>query len=91
MIYLEKNFNKLGGADKVVEIDESVIGRTKYNVGRRRDQQWLFGCIERNTSKIFIKCVDSRTKQELGGLIKEVIVEDTLVMSDEWPAYMSFF
>ena len=78
-------------ADKVVEIDESVIGRTKYNVGRRRDQQWLFGCIERNTSKIFIKCVDSRTKQELGGLIKEVIVEDTLVMSDEWPAYMSFF
>lgn len=82
---------KLGGADKIVEIDESVIGRTKYNVGRRREQQWLFGCIERGSSNIFIKCVDTKTKNEPGGIIREVIADKTLIISDEWPAYMSFF
>jgi len=89
--YLNHNFVQLGGPNKIIEIDESVIGRRKYNAGRMLSQQWLFGCIERYTSKIFIKCVDSRTKRELGELIKEVIAEDTTVMSDEWPAYMSFF
>ena len=50
--YLESNFKQLGGTDTIVEIDESVIGRKKYNVGRHRNQQWLFGCIERQTSRI---------------------------------------
>ena len=31
-----------------VVIDETVIVRRKYNLGRIVDQQWLFGAIERN-------------------------------------------
>lgn len=89
--YMDNQFQQLGGEGKSVEIDEAVIGRRKYNRGRIRQQQWVFGCIERGTSNIFIQCVDNRTKATLGELIKDVIAEDTLIFSDEWPAYMSFF
>lgn len=27
----------------------------------------------------------------MGAIIKDIIADETLVMSDEWPAYMSFF
>ena len=48
--------NWLGGMDengisKIVEIDESVFFRRKYNLGRLRNTQWVFGAIERGIKK----------------------------------------
>ena len=48
--------NWLGGMDengisKIVEIDESVFFRRKYNLGRLRNNQWVFGAIERGIKK----------------------------------------
>src|SRR5580765_7546825 len=34
---------KLGGVDKVVEIDESKFGKRKYHRGHRVEGQWVFG------------------------------------------------
>jgi len=40
----------LGGADKVVEVDETKIGRRKYHRGKFVEGQWVFGLVERGSN-----------------------------------------
>ena len=44
---------QIGGPGKVVEIDESKFGRRKYNRGRYQEGHWVFGGVERGTSKAY--------------------------------------
>ena len=37
---------KIDGMGKIVEVDESKFGRRKYNRGRDRDGQWVFGGVD---------------------------------------------
>ena len=39
---------KIGGVGKIVEIDETKIGKRKYQRGRFVDGTWIFGLIERD-------------------------------------------
>ncbi|EZA50804.1 hypothetical protein X777_11059 [Ooceraea biroi] len=50
-----KNSTKLGGSDKIVEIDEAKIGKRKFNCGRIIKGNWIFGGYERESGKIFLK------------------------------------
>lgn len=45
--YFIKNPVQIGGENKIVEIDETVLVRRKYNRGRVVDEQWIFGGVER--------------------------------------------
>ena len=50
---LQDNQHTIGGIDdnfnpKIVEIDESIFCKRKYNRGRLREHTWVFGAIERN-------------------------------------------
>lgn len=49
--YVERNGSRIGGIDqqgnpKIVEMDESLFFRRKYNRGRIRNEQWYIGGIE---------------------------------------------
>lgn len=44
----------IGGADKIVEIDESLFSRRKSHKGRLLPEQWIFGGISREDKKCFI-------------------------------------
>ena len=79
---LQREYTKLGGDGNEVEIDETLVAKRKANRGRLVQQQWLFGCIERGSSRILLKCVDDRSRHTLGRLIKEMIEEDSVVYSD---------
>lgn len=54
------NKEKLGGIDKVVEIDESKFGKRKFHRGHKVDGTWVFGGFERDSGRIFMVCVEDR-------------------------------
>ncbi|KAH7817401.1 putative ISXO2-like transposase domain [Monocercomonoides exilis] len=83
--------NSIGGEGKVVEIDEAVWRRRKYKRGRRKEQIWIFGGVERleggGAGPRFVKVVPNRKRETLLHIIFETIRSRTTIMSDEWKAY----
>lgn len=80
----------IGGPGHVVEIDESLIVRRKYNRGRMLSQEWVFGGVERRldgTWNCFIEFVADRTQVTLTEVIKRRIAPGTCIISDGWASY----
>ena len=51
--YVGDDSQMIGGLDVEVEIDETLIVKRKYNVGRRKIQGWMFGGNERVSRRCF--------------------------------------
>ncbi|KCZ81103.1 hypothetical protein H312_01469 [Anncaliia algerae PRA339] len=83
--------SKIGGAGRVVEIDESCIGRRKNNKGRVRNQICVFGAVEHSTGRFNMKIIPNRKFETLGQGIEEMILPSTHINSDDWPAYSKYF
>lgn len=77
----------IGGVGEVVEIDESLVARRKYNRGHHVPEKWVFGGINPNTRIGFLKFVDDRSAATLLPLIERYILPGTLIRSDQWAAY----
>ncbi|GFX71521.1 hypothetical protein TNCV_2695091 [Trichonephila clavipes] len=60
----------LGCPAVIVEIDESMFGKRKYNRGKRVNGTWVFGDIEKSTNKCFFHVVQDRSKDTLLASIK---------------------
>ena len=73
----------IGGPGTVVEIDELKFGKRKYNRGRAINGQWVFGGIERGTTKSFMVVVEDRSASTLLPIIQQYIRPGTLIISDE--------
>jgi transposase-like protein len=54
---------QLGGPGHIVEIDESLIFKRKYNVGHRVEQQWLFGLYDIHLRKGY--CIHVEVSEHL--------------------------
>jgi hypothetical protein len=65
----------------VVEIDETYV--SKYRVGPRQDQ-WMFGGMERGSVHAFLRLVDRRNADTLLPIIQEYVLPGTTIMSDLW-------
>ena len=77
----------LGGFGKTVQIDESKVGKRKYNRGHRVEGQWMFRGIEEDSRNSFIIAVDRRNEETLLPLIKFWIKPGTKIVCDCWKAY----
>ena len=86
---LDKDNIKLGGDGEIVEIDESLFARVKHYKGKdlRRKQIWVFGLVERRTSKVYFQIVPDRSAETLLAIINDHVMPGTLIMSDCWAAY----
>ncbi|XP_072030239.1 uncharacterized protein, partial [Amphiura filiformis] len=78
---------KIGGPGKVVQIDESKIGKRKYNKGHLVEGQWVFGGIEEDGRGAFLVCVEERSQAVLLPIIQKWILPGTHIISDGWKAY----
>jgi len=98
--YVRKLFKKirnnnpdvLGGPNRIVEVDETLLRKRKYNKGRVKPQQWIVGGIERSiynesSHKIFLEPVPNRNKETLGNVIRRRIKKTTNVYTNEWRGY----
>lgn len=71
-----------------MEIDESLVYKSKYHRGRARVQGWVFGMVERgNSNNVVFIPVERRNALTLLPLIEEWILPGTIIMSDMWAAY----
>ena len=71
---------QLGGHGKVVQIDESVLVRAKYNRGRqlRERQRWVFGVYDPATKQGYIQLVEDRSADKLLPIIQRVVAPGKL-------------
>ena len=56
-----RDAKKIGGRNKIVEIDEAKFGRRKHHNGRIVDRQWVVLGIERDRSKCVFLAVKDRS------------------------------
>eukprot|EP00095_Tigriopus_kingsejongensis_P002374 maker-scaffold2630_size13758-snap-gene-0.3 protein:Tk02374 transcript:maker-scaffold2630_size13758-snap-gene-0.3-mRNA-1 annotation:"hypothetical protein H311_02490" len=94
--HLLKNPTVIGGVQEdengtstpvIVEIDESLLAKAKYNLGRWPEQRWVFGGVERQTGHCFMVEVPDRRRETLEAEIKGFIRPGTQILSDGWAAY----
>ncbi|KFM72405.1 hypothetical protein X975_25370, partial [Stegodyphus mimosarum] len=85
--YIELSTEKIGGIEKIVEIDESKFGKRKYTRGHAVERQWVFGGVERESGKLFLVALHNRSEKTLLGIIKEWLKPGTTIYSDSWKTY----
>lgn len=82
---------KLGGIEKTVEIDESLLFKRKSHMGRILLGQriWVIGAIERESKSIRIKLGGRRRAIDCEQFIVEKIESNSVVITDCWRGYLN--
>ena len=88
-VWLLNNPLPIGGPGVIVEIDEAMFGRMKYNQGAVREGVWVLGGVCRSTGHCFlIPCPGNRrTASVLLPLIERNVLPGSIVHTDQWAAY----
>ena len=84
---ITRNTKKIGGQGSIVEIDESLFGKRKYNKGRFIEGQWVIGGIERDGTECFLEPIKKRDGNTLLEVILRNVKEGTHIVTDEWKGY----
>jgi hypothetical protein len=72
-----------------VEIDETKIGKRKYNTGRWKKGTWVLGMIDRDGGFRLEICPDNkRDHATLLALIQKHVRNGTTIVTDKWKGYI---
>ena len=87
--YIYNNPQPIGGPGLIVEIDEAMFGKRKYNRGALREGVWVLGGVCRSTGNCFlIPCPGNRRSAAvLLPLIQRNVLPGSIVHTDQWAAY----
>ena len=85
--YFIDNPVQIGGPGRIVEIDECMLVRRKYERGRLVNSQWGFGGYDVEAKVGFMVPVPHRNADTLLPIIAEYILPGTTIISDLWRAY----
>ncbi|XP_066257541.1 uncharacterized protein [Euwallacea similis] len=86
---MQEQMRKTGGQGVVVQIDESMFGHRKYNMGRILNGHWVLGIIKEGSQDLrCVLCPDNKRGAEvLLPIIQKHVVEGSDVWTDCWKAY----
>jgi transposase-like protein len=78
----------IGGEGVVVEIDETKLGKRKYNRGHRVEGVWVIGGVERmEEGKVFLARVEDRSAATLEDVIRRYVRPGSIIHTDMWRGY----
>ena len=80
---------KLGGHNRIVEVDESLFAKVKHHKGKdmARPQVWVFGLKDRESKRVYMEVVNHRRASDLLPIIARHVLPGSIIMSDCWKAY----
>ena len=81
----------LGGENHIVQVDESLLNKRKFNKGRIVTQKWVIGIIDIVTKDAIIKYIPSRDRETLRRVLIEHIGDESIVHTDCWKGYNNIF
>jgi len=80
----------IGGEGIEVQIDETKMGRRKYNRGHRVEGVWVLGGVEKTAErKVFAVPVSDRSERTLIPIIRKHVAKGSIIVTDCWKAYSS--
>ena len=85
--YFLNHPQRLGGPGMIVEINESLFTRRKYNRGHVVAEQWIMGGYNIQTKHGFLVPVPRRDAGTLLPIMVDWVQPGSIVWSDEWAAY----
>lgn len=78
--------SKIGGPGRIVQVDEAMIGRRKYNRGRLVEGTWVVGMID-DTGDVRLEVAKRRDAETLTDIITRNVAIGSEVHSDSWRGY----
>ena len=80
---------KIGGLGIVVEIDETKLGKRKYNRGHRVEGVWIVCGVERTKEKRYFAIeVNNRDAPTISNIIDKYVARGSIIYTDKWKAYL---
>ena len=78
----------IGGDGIEVEIDETKLGKRKYNRGHPVEGVWIVGGVERTSERrVFMVPVENRTSHTLSDIIANYVKPGSIILTDMWKGY----
>lgn len=75
------------GSEKIIEMDESMFFKRKYNRGRITNGTWYIGGIVRGSRECFMFPVSNRNTETITEIILDNVRPGTRIITDKWAAY----
>jgi IS1 family transposase len=80
---------QIGGVNIIVEVDETKLGKRKYNRGHRVEGVWVIGGVERTMAKkIFFQEVQDRSYETIKRIFQLYIKPGSIIHTDGWAPYV---
>lgn len=87
---VDKESVVVGGEDIIVEVDETKLGKRKYNKGHRVEGVWVIAGVERTFErKIFVQEVENRNEETITNILKVYLKPGSIVYTDGWKPYVN--
>jgi ISXO2-like transposase domain len=78
----------IGGQGIVIEIDETKLGKRKYNRGHPVEGVWVVGGVERTPERrVFLAKIEVRNRESLFEIIDRHVLPGSVIYTDLWRGY----